>query len=212
MAELLSHVDENGPAFEQDKILYETYASIGEKTLNLTDMIVDRYRDTQQHITKMALVPKGAYLMGSILPERLGISNDQLVHLPVQSYSGQEQMYHGKLIISRHMPSREEVEGEDFLLGDEVWESGRTIDFAARYLSIMGAASVCVATLIFKPGKNKVPDGHPDLHVAETELWTDFPWERERRLRQPATDISRRRQEPIIIDPEEYLEKLRTAA
>lgn len=207
MAELLERVNENGPAFEQDGVLYETYTSIADKVVELTEKTVHHCRKSGAYISKMALFPKGAYLMGSIMPERLNLDNDQLVHLPVQTYKGQEKQDKNKMLISRFMPERQEIEGHSLLVADEVWDKGQTIDFGKRFLAVRKAASIIVATIYFKPGQSQVP-GRPDIYVAEYEGWIDFPWERERRLHPTVTDVSRRLDNPLIVDPDEYLEQL----
>ncbi len=214
MAELLSKVDENGAGAKVGEVFYETYAGVHEKNVQLADKIEARYRESGLKIGKVAVPARGSWLLASDLTEWFGVGNDQLQSFSVQSYSGQQQESPGQLVIARTMPSHEEIEGEHFLVLDEVWESGHTLNFIARYLKIMEAASVCVATLYFKPGHNMITEtepNRPDVHVAEREDWIDFPWERARRLRQPTPEVSQRTHERTTIWPDEYLEELAAA-
>lgn len=50
-----------------------------------------------------------------------------------------------------------DISGKDVLIVDDILESGRTLDFAARTLKARGATTVKIAVLLEKPGKLQVP-------------------------------------------------------
>jgi len=69
---------------------------------------------------------------------------------------------------------------DTLLIVDDVWDSGRSIHAVLNYLKkALGddmPQTVKVATVFYKPKKNKFPQG-PDYYVEATDAWLVFPHE-----------------------------------
>lgn len=160
---------------EQLEKLVETWESMDAKTYELANIIAETCSDQQQKFDAMVVIPKGGYHLGSLLPEMLGFRNNQLLHTSVQTYIEGTHRRSGKYELGQ-MPTREELEDKDLLVVDDVWDSGKTLNFVKKYLLDNGAKSVKIAVVYYKPTKSLVK-GSPDFYVSETDLWVAHPWE-----------------------------------
>jgi hypoxanthine phosphoribosyltransferase len=155
--------------------LIETWESMDQKTYELADLIAKRCEQDDLSFDYMVVIPKGGYHLGSLLPEMLGFRNNQLLHTSVQTYIEGTQRRSGEYELGQ-MPSRKELAEKDLLVVDDVWDSGKTLDFVKKYLLSHGAKSAKIAVVYYKPKKSLVA-GEPDFYVAETDKWVAHPWE-----------------------------------
>jgi hypothetical protein len=70
-------------------------------------------------------------------------------------------------------PLADRITGERILIFDDVADSGRTLDFAKKYMESLGAKSVTIATLCSKPRSICTPD----YCAFTTTSWVIFPHE-----------------------------------
>lgn len=146
-----------------------------QKTYELADLIAAQCKKHNLRFDNMVVIPKGGYHLGSLLPEMLGFRNNQLLHTSVQTYIEGTHRRSGEYELGQ-MPTDDELRGKDLLVVDDVWDSGKTLDFVKNYLLEHGAKSVKIAVVYYKPKKSLV-EGKPDFFVAETDLWVAHPWE-----------------------------------
>jgi hypoxanthine phosphoribosyltransferase len=158
--------------------LVETWESMDRKTYELADLIAEWCKEDGLRFDNMVIIPKGGYHLGSLLPEMLGFRNNQLLHTSIQTYIEGTQRRSGEYELGQ-MPTKQELGGKDLLLVDDVWDSGKTLQFIKKYLLDHGAKSVKIAVVYYKPTKSLV-EGKPDFFVAETDKWVAHPWENAR--------------------------------
>ncbi len=104
------------------------------------------------------------------------------------------------------------VAGRRVLVVDDILDSGRTLDFAARHLRAQGAEHVALCALLDKPSRRVVPVNADytgfeipdtfvvgygldyDHHHRELPYLAEISFARPRRRRPPASRVTRRRQ------------------
>jgi hypoxanthine phosphoribosyltransferase len=133
---------------------------IAEKIETLADALAPQTR------TDGVLVPLlcGAAIFGADMMRALarrGV-HPALDFLWLESYHGGRQSA-GRVMVRADI-SRD-VHGQSIVLLDEVYDSGRTLDFAAEMMRAKGAASVTTCVLVLKPPPADAPAdrGRPDL-------------------------------------------------
>ena len=70
-------------------------------------------------------------------------------------------------------PLTDPIVGEKVLILDEVADHGDTLELAIKYLRMMGAEEILIATLCYKPHSSV----KPDFYAFETSAWVIFPHE-----------------------------------
>ena len=158
--------------------VHETWDGVIDKTRKLGQQILTSCdgRPPIEVYPKMIVLPRGGYYVANILSRVFRYSSIDLLHLSLTSYeSGRTESSHE--FAYGQMPTREEVEGLDLLVIDEVCDSGLTLAETSRLLSDeRGAASVTTGVLHYKPDLSK--NGFvPDFYVETTDKWVIYPWE-----------------------------------
>lgn len=138
------------------------------KTLHTAEAIALRIRGMAEEIaaqygkTELLVVPllRGSFIFAADLVRAMSCAGmaPQIDFLTVSSY-GNAMTSSQEVKIYRDMD--EEVEGRTVLLVDDILESGRTLHYARNLMKKRGAASVRIAVLLHKPGKEVmeiVPD------------------------------------------------------
>ena len=108
------------------------------------------------------IVLNGAFVFAADLLRRLNMRLD-LTIIRVSSYSGMNSTG----VLEFRVPLQQSVEGRDVIIIEDIVDTGLTIHHLRKYLSEKGAASVRVATMLFKPESLQHPDAQPE-YVAKS--------------------------------------------
>jgi len=135
---------------------------VSEKGLDemCTKIADDIKRDYQSSSKKLVLICilKGSLMFTSELMKRINLPLE-IEFMKVSSY-GSKTISSG--IINIHLDiKREDMEDVDFLIIEDIIDSGRTLSHLVRYLKERGANSVKTCTLLDKPERRTV-DFTPD--------------------------------------------------
>ena len=155
--------------------VWETWESVFLKTTALGDRIIERTLARGQRITRIAFVPRGGLYLANVLSRMLGLSGDQTISLGISKYDRAHPTHAGKFKIGQ-LPDASQVAGQVVLLVDEVHDSGRTAEWARNALFNLGAASVLMAVIHYKPGANAT-GYEPEFYIETVNGWVHYPWE-----------------------------------
>jgi len=155
--------------------VWETWESVFLKTTALGDRIIERTLARGQRITRIAFVPRGGLYLANVLSRMLGLSGDQTISLGISKYDREHPMQAGNFKIGQ-LPNESQVAGQIVLLVDEVHDSGRTAEWARNALAELGAATVFMAVIHYKPDANAT-GYEPDFYVEAVNGWVHYPWE-----------------------------------
>lgn len=131
----------------------------GEYTFELAKKILA----SEKKFDRVIAIAKGGWTWTRALVDYLDI--DSIASLRIQSYKDVRKATKPQII----QPLTDSVGGLDLLLFDEVIDTGLTIKHAKSYLKSMGAKSVRVATLCYKPRLNCACS--PGIPTYVVKLW-----------------------------------------
>ena len=114
-------------------------------------------------------VARGGLIPTALLAQALGARN--ILTAAVLFYEGEEALPEPVFL---QFPPDVLLFGERVLVVEGVWDSRRTA-FAVKARVRRAGGVPVVATLHFKPGRNRVPD-RPDFYAEETAAWVVYPW------------------------------------
>ncbi|GAA6734980.1 phosphoribosyltransferase family protein [Thermus oshimai] len=114
-------------------------------------------------------VARGGLIPTALLAQALGARD--ILTAAVMFYEGEEPLPEPVFL---QFPQDPLLFGKRVLVVDDVWDSGRTA-FAVKERIRRAGGTPWVATLHFKPERNRVPD-HPDFYAEETGAWVVYPW------------------------------------
>jgi hypoxanthine phosphoribosyltransferase len=140
-----------------------TWEQMGSFSFELAKQIMD----SGESFDRIVALARGGWTWSRDLTDALKIT--EISSVRIKSYAGVNKS--SEPIISQ--PLTDSISGEKILLFDEVIDSGVTIKKAKDYLAIMGAKSIRVAALCYKP-RSEVK---PDFLAFETSAWVVFPHE-----------------------------------
>ncbi|MET0546606.1 MAG: phosphoribosyltransferase family protein, partial [Caulobacterales bacterium] len=111
---------------------------------------------------------RGAAIFGADMMRALARRNvhPELDFLWLESYHGGRQSA-GRVMVRADIAAA--VDGRSIILLDDVYDSGRTLDFAVEMMRAKGAASITTCALVLKPAPPDAPPNRalPDLHGFE---------------------------------------------
>ena len=110
---------------------------------------------------------RGGVPIAITIADELGVYSDVI---NIKSYKYFERS--GEIVIKSTL-KREDVEGKNVLLVDDLVDSGNTVKIAKKHLFSLGANKVDVAVL-FKKVWSEV---EVEYFLEETDKWVVFPWE-----------------------------------
>lgn len=140
-----------------------TWDQMGKYTFKLATQIIH----SEDSFDRVVALAKGGWTWARTLVDYLGI--DEISSVRFKSYQGINESVEPQII----QPLTDRINGENILLFDEVIDSGETVKRALEYLRIMGAKSLRIAALCYKPHSCVVPD----YFAFETSAWVVFPHE-----------------------------------
>lgn len=130
------------------EVLY-TQEQIQDRVASLGAEITARYADAQQLVVISIL--KGASIFMSDLVRTIALPLE-MDFMAVSSY-GNAAKTSGVVQITKDLQTS--IEGKDVLIVEDILDSGLTLDYLMRVLSERNPASLEIATLLFKRGKQK---------------------------------------------------------
>ena len=139
------------------KYILVSEAQIDEITTTLAKRICDDFKDSSRKLVLICIL-KGSLMFTSELMKKINIPLE-LEFMKVSSY-GSESKSSG--IINIHLDlKREDLSDADFIIIEDIIDSGNTLSHLVKYLSERGANSVKTCTLLDKPSR-RVVDFSPD--------------------------------------------------
>jgi len=115
----------------------------------LAERVASAYRDREFTVIS---VLKGSCVFASDLIRRLPISME-LGFVATESY--RDGVRPGEIEL-RYLPAREEIEGREILLVDDILDTGRTLSFLRDELAAYSPAGVATCVLFDKPSRREV--------------------------------------------------------
>ncbi|WP_018461783.1 phosphoribosyltransferase [Thermus oshimai] len=138
-----------------------------EDLLLLVRRLAERLQD--QPFDLLLGVARGGLIPTALLAQALGARD--ILTAAVMFYEGEEPLPEPVFL---QFPQDPLLFGKRVLVVDDVWDSGRTA-FAVKERIRRAGGTPWVATLHFKPERNRVPD-RPDFYAEETGAWVVYPW------------------------------------
>lgn len=135
---------------------------IDDITTKIAKEICDDFRDSKKKLVLICIL-KGSLMFTSELMKKIDLPLE-IEFMKVSSY-GSESRSSG--IINIHLDlKREDLSDADFIIIEDIIDSGNTLSHLVKYLSEKGAHSVRTCTLLDKPSR-RVVDFTPDYRGIE---------------------------------------------
>jgi hypoxanthine phosphoribosyltransferase len=144
-------IDEQGYHFEE----WLTPEQIAADVKQVARLINDEYADKEP---LFVVVLNGAFMFAADLIRGLKDIRCEVTFIRVSSYWGMSSTGQLEFIV----PLQQVVENRDVIVVEDIVDSGLTIHQLKAYLRAHGAASVRVASMLFKPNKLEYEDAKPD--------------------------------------------------
>ncbi len=117
------------------------------------------------------IIALGGLIPGGLIAKWL--NHKRLMVACITLYNEDEQRLEHPLVLE--FPAEPLLTGQEVLIVDDVWHTGRTIALVRKMVSRAGGFP-SVATLHYKPQQSEV-EGAPDYYVDAVEDWIVYPWE-----------------------------------
>ena len=144
-------IDEQGYHFEE----WLTPEKIAKDVQLVADKISADYKDKEP---LFVVVLNGAFVFASDLIRALSNVRCEVTFIRVSSYWGMSST--GKLEFI--VPLQQVVENRDVIIVEDIVDTGLTIHQLKAHMRGLGATSVRVASMLFKPDKLEYNDAKPD--------------------------------------------------
>lgn len=144
-------IDEQGYHFEE----WLTPQEIAQDVAQVADRISNDYQEKEP---LFVVVLNGAFVFAADLIRALKDIRCEVTFIRVSSYWGMSST--GKLEFI--VPLQQVVDNRDVVIIEDIVDTGLTIHQLKAHLRGLGAASIRVATMLFKPGKLEYDDAKPD--------------------------------------------------
>ena len=154
-------VDEQGYHFEE----WLTPAEIAKDVQQVAKQISVDYKDKEP---LFVVVLNGAFVFASDLLRALENVRCEVTFIRVSSYWGMSSTGQLEFIV----PLQQVVDNRDVIIVEDVIDTGLTIHQLKAHMRGLGATSVRVASMLFKPNKLEYDDAKPDYigHVMTDEF------------------------------------------
>ena len=130
---------------------------LNEICSRISNQIIKDYKDSNKKLVLICIL-KGSLMFASELMKRIYLPLE-IEFMKVSSY-GSKSISSG--VINIHLDiKREDMEDVDFIIIEDIIDSGKTLSHLVRYLKERGANSVKTCTLLDKPDRRTV-DFTPD--------------------------------------------------
>lgn len=143
-------IQEQGHTFEE----WITPPQIAASIQTVADRISEDYKNKNP---LYIVVLNGAFMFASDLIRRINL-HCKVTFIRLKSYESTAST--GK--INFLVPLQQNIEGRDVIVLEDIVDTGLTIHQLKAFLVEQGAASIRVATMLFKPDKLQYHDAEPD--------------------------------------------------
>ena len=154
-------INEQGYTFQE----WLTPEQIAKDVQQVADRISEDYKGKEP---LFVVVLNGAFVFASDLLRALKDVRCEVTFIRVSSYYGMATT--GKLEFI--VPLQQVVDNRDVVIVEDIVDSGLTIHQLKAHMRALGASSVKVATMLFKPNKLEYDDAKPDY--AGREIADEF--------------------------------------
>ena len=144
-------IDEQGYHFEE----WLTPEQIAKDVQQVAHQISADYKDKEP---LFVIVLNGAFVFAADLIRALKGVRCEVTFIRVSSYFGMSTTGQLQFIV----PLQQVVENRDVVILEDIVDTGLTIHQLKAHMRGLGATSVKVATMLFKPGKLEYEDAKPD--------------------------------------------------
>ena len=144
-------IDEQGYHFEE----WLTPAQIAQDVKQVAERISAEYKDKEP---LFVVVLNGAFVFAADLLRALQDVRCEVTFIRVSSYWGMSSTGQLEFIV----PLQQVVENRDVIIVEDIVDTGLTIHQLKAHMRGLGANSVRVATMLFKPEKLEYDDARPD--------------------------------------------------
>jgi hypoxanthine phosphoribosyltransferase len=144
-------LDEQGYHFEE----WLTPAEIAKEVQQVADQISADYQDKEP---LFVVVLNGAFVFASDLIRALKDVRCEITFIRVSSYFGMRTTGQLQFIV----PLQQVVENRDVIIIEDIVDTGLTIHQLKAHMRGLGANSIRVATMLFKPAKLEYEDAKPE--------------------------------------------------
>ena len=144
-------IDEQGYHFEE----WLTPKEIAKDVQQVADKISADYSDKEP---LFVVVLNGAFVFASDLLRALDNVRCEVTFIRVSSYWGMSSTGQLEFIV----PLQQVVDNRDVIIVEDIVDTGLTIHQLKAHLRGLGATSVRVASMLFKPNKVEYEDAKPD--------------------------------------------------
>lgn len=146
--------DKNRNILLSEEQIKEQIAIVGKK-------LTEDYKDKNLYVLSLL---RGSFIFAADLVRAID-TKAQIGFMTTSSYGHGEEST-GIVKVVNDIPDN--IEGLDVLIGDDIIDSGITMDFVINHVKSLGAKSVKTCTLLDKPSRRKV-DLKPDYCCFEIE-------------------------------------------
>ncbi len=130
--------------------------------------LADRISESNYRPDMIVGIARGGWVVARILSDLLDVRD--LASIKIEFYRGVDDKVKVPKITQ---PISASPKGKIVLIADDVADTGESLILAERHLMDLGARSLKVATIHYKPwSKFK-----PDYYFLETDDWIMYPWE-----------------------------------
>ena len=144
-------IDEQGYHFEE----WLTPEQIAKDVQQVADKISAEYKDKEP---LFVVVLNGAFVFAADLMRALKDVRCEVTFIRVSSYFGMSSTGQLQFIV----PLQQVVDNRDVIIVEDIVDSGLTIHQLKAHMRGLGATSVRVASMLFKPSKLEFEDARPD--------------------------------------------------
>lgn len=144
-------IDEHDYHFEE----WLTPQEIARDVEQVAERIRDDYKDKEP---LFVVVLNGAFVFAADLIRALNNIRCEVTFIRVSSYWGMSSTGQLNFIV----PLQQVVDNRDVVIVEDIVDSGLTVHQLKAHLRGLGAASVTVASMLFKPNKLEYEDAKPD--------------------------------------------------
>lgn len=158
-----------------DDALIESWDSVYQMSLDLAAMIDTDCEANGNRFDAILAFPRGSYYPVNIISREFGFAAPEILHACVTSYDAGTTSQNQEFRMGQ-MPTKEQVEGKNLLIIEEVCDTGNTLAHVTSLLQLMGVGLIKTGVLHYKPTNSK-SGFKPDYFVQETDKWIVYPWE-----------------------------------
>ena len=156
---------------------YESFKSLLNKSILLAHKISEYSQTTGEKFDGLVVIPRGGFYPAMVISRMFHLEAPAIISASITSYAHDSEVSAGKFKKGQ-VPLVTQVKGLSWLVVDDVFDTGKTIQEVSDDLLAHGAKSVKSACVYYKPGKREVKLV-PDFFIEEFDGWVDFAWEKD---------------------------------